>query len=50
MRRLDILLYRHPDSKVFSKPADVHYSGKGCAALAKQVAEAIREHGLRKGG
>ena len=30
----------------FSKPGDVHFSGSGCTALAKQVAAAIREHGL----
>ncbi len=26
----------------FSKPGDVHFSGKGCGLLAKQVADAIR--------
>jgi lysophospholipase L1-like esterase len=31
---------------MFSKPGDVHFSGSGCGALAKQVAAAIREHGL----
>lgn len=33
---------------MYSKPADVHFSGAGCAALAKQVAAAIRGHGLAK--
>lgn len=33
---------------MFSKPGDVHFSGKGCGALAAQVADAIREHGLAK--
>jgi lysophospholipase L1-like esterase len=35
------------EPKMFSKPGDVHYSGSGCGALAKQVAEAIRTHGLQ---
>ena len=32
--------------EMYSKPGDVHFSGKGNTALAKQVAEAIRKHGL----
>jgi len=30
----------------FSKPGDVHFSGKGNGELSKQVVAAIREHGL----
>ena len=33
---------------MFSKPKDVHFSGKGNTMLAKQVAEAVRKHGLAK--
>lgn len=32
---------------MYSKPGDVHFSGKGNAALAKQVAEAVRQHALK---
>jgi lysophospholipase L1-like esterase len=32
--------------EMFSKPADVHFSGAGNSALAKEVAAAIRRHGL----
>lgn len=33
--------------EMYSKPEDVHFSGKGNAALAKQVAESIRQHALK---
>lgn len=33
-------------SEMYTMPGDVHFSKKGNAALAKQVAETIRQHGL----
>lgn len=33
-------------SNGYSKPGDVHFSGSGNGTLAKQVAEALRTHGL----
>lgn len=36
------------DPEMFSKPGDVHYSGAGSGTIAKQVADAIRNFGLKQ--